>query len=186
MAEDLKPSSLDFGVVIAFVAPGFVAFLAASYHLPTAGAWMAAASDKQQSVGVFLFVVLASLSLGLVVSGVRSLLVDRLICCRLLGGLRAPSLNLNWSRVDGKNLTLLLTIRDNHYRYYQFYSNSLVASVLWTLARTFSSAPALPWRFWTLVTGILLALLLAARESWVRYVTAVNQALEPKEGECRE
>jgi hypothetical protein len=186
MAEDLKPSNVDFGVVIAFVAPGFVAFLAVSYHLPTAGAWMAAASHTEQSVGVFLFVLLASLSLGLIVSGVRSLVVDRLLRCHLLGHLAVPNLNLNWSRVDDKNLILLLTIRDNHYRYYQFYANTLVASVLWTLARPLSAAPALPPLFWSLVAGVLVALLLSAREAWLRYVTAVDQVLKPQRGESHE
>jgi type II secretory pathway component PulF len=79
MATDLKPSDLDYGIIIAFVAPGFVAFHAASYQLPTAKAWMAAASDKEQSVGVFLFVLLASLCGGLIVSGVRALVIDNLL-----------------------------------------------------------------------------------------------------------
>ena len=181
-SEDLKPASLDFGVVIAFVAPGFIAFLSASYHLPAAGAWMAAASDKEQNVGVFLFVLLASLSLGLVVSGVRALVLDRLLRSSILGRYAVPPLNLDWSRVDDKKLLVLLTIRDNHYRYYQFYSNALVASVLWALTKALAGAPTLRCIQWLLIAAVIVALLLSARDALLRYVTAVDQALKPQQG----
>lgn len=180
MASDLKPSSLDFGVVIAFVAPGFVAFQAASYHMPTARAWMAAASEKEQSVGVFLFVLLASLSMGLVVSGVRALAIDNLLRFRhLLRRLVVPELTLDWSKVDDKRLLVLVTIRDAHYRHYQFYSNTLVALLFWAFSRAFASEPSLPWQHWALITAAVVALLLSARDSLLRYVTAVHQALKP-------
>lgn len=177
MESDLKPSSLDFGVIIAFVAPGFVAFWATSYHMPMATAWMTAAADKEQNVGVFLFVLLASLSLGLVISGVRALLIDNLLRWRFLGKLVVPPLNLDWSRVNEKKLALLLTIRDNHYRYYQFYSNTLTALVLWAFARAFAVAPRLSWQYWVLIASALVALLLSAREALHRYVTAVGQLI---------
>src|ERR1041384_4106701 len=99
MPSELKPDNFDFGVIIAFVAPGFVTFQAASYHLPTAKAWMDAASNREQSVGVFLFVLLAPLALGVVVSGIRALVIDQLIRARLLRSLAVPPLNLDWSRV---------------------------------------------------------------------------------------
>ena len=75
MASELKPS-MDFETIIAFVAPGFITFHALSYHMPIARALMDAASNREQSVGVFLFALLGSISLGLLVSGVRALTVD--------------------------------------------------------------------------------------------------------------
>ena len=177
MESDFKPPSLDFGILIAFVAPGFVAFWAASYHIPMATAWMTAASDKEQNVGIFLFVVLTSLSLGLVISGVRALVFDRLLRCGLLGKLAIRQLKLDWSKIDEKKLPLLLTIRDNHYRYYQFYSNTLTAFILWVLARAFANATPLSWPFWALSATASVALLLAARESLDKYVVAVDQLI---------
>src|ERR1035441_9077609 len=155
MDEGLKPPSLDFGVVIAFVAPGFVAFWAAAYHMPLATAWMAAAADKEQNVGVFLFVLLASLSLGLVVSGVRDLVIDNLLRWRFLGKHAVSPLNLDWSKADEKKLILLLAARDNHYRYYQFYSNTLTALIFWAVARALAESPRLSWHYWVLIIRAL-------------------------------
>src|SRR5437016_9037600 len=110
MSSEIKTSSLEFGTVIAFVAPGFVGFYAVSYHVPTARAWLDAASNKEQSVGVFLLVLLASIAIGLIVSGVRQLVIDRILCSRWLGNYALPKLNLDWSKIDDKNLTVLNTI----------------------------------------------------------------------------
>lgn len=179
MAADLKPSNLDFGVLIAFVAPGFVALQGGSYHVPTARAWMAAAIEKEQGVGVFLFVLLASLSLGLVVSGVRALAIDNLLRFRwLLRRLVVPGLSLDWSKVDDKKLPVLLVIRDGYFRHYQFYSNTLVALLLWTLSHAFSTEPSMSWQYRALIAAALLALLFSARESLLRYVNGVHEALK--------
>jgi hypothetical protein len=180
MASDLKPSGLDFGVVIAFVAPGFVALQGASYHMLTVQAWMAAASEKEQSVGVFLFVLLASLSMGLVVSGIRALVLDNLLQFgQLLRQHAVPKLSLDWSKVDDKKLPVLITIRDAHYRHYQFYANTLVAMVFWAFSRASTSRPGMSPQQWALISAILLALLFSARDSFLRYVNAVNRAFGP-------
>jgi hypothetical protein len=173
---DLKPSDLDYGIIIAFVAPGFVAFHAASYQLPTAKAWMFAASDKDQSVGVFLFVLLASLCGGLIVSGVRALVIDNLLkSSTVLRKLAVPPYTIEWSRVDDKKLSVLVAIRDGHYRYYQFYSNTFVAIVFWISCRAFADGPNLRLWHWAVIVMTLFALLLSARDALVRYSSAVKQ-----------
>lgn len=180
MAEDLKASNLDYGVIIAFVAPGFVAFHAASYQLSTAQTWMTAASDKEQSVGVFLFVLLASLSAGLIVSGVRALAIDRLLQCRpVLRRFAVPSYAIDWSKMDDKKLSILITIRDGYYRFYQFYSNTFVAMVFWILCRYFAAGPRLKWEYWALIGATLFALLFSARDAMIRYANALQQINKP-------
>jgi hypothetical protein len=176
MAEDLKASNLDFGVMIAFVAPGFVTFQAISYHVSIAQAWMDAASNSDQSVGVFLFVLLSSLALGVVVSGLRALVIDKLLRARLLGSLAVPTLNLDWAKVDVAKLPILLTIRDGHYRHYQFYSNTSIALVLWAAARSFAVGPGLHWYQYIILVATVVALLESARGSFLRYVKAISQA----------
>src|SRR4051794_18362904 len=84
---------------------GFIAFDATSYHLPTAHTWMTAALGNQQTVGVFLFVSLASLSLGLIISGVRAITIDQLFCeSWVTKRFATPRLNLDWSEIDEKKL----------------------------------------------------------------------------------
>jgi hypothetical protein len=180
-AGNFKVSSLDFGIIIAFVAPGFVALQAASYYVPTIAQWMTAASEKEQSIGVFMFVLLASLSMGLVVSGVRALVVDKLLRCRLLRKYAVLPLALDWSKVDEKKLPILITIRDAHYRHYQFYSNTLIALVSWMASHGFAGSLGAPWHApeWALMAVAAVALLLSARQSFRLYVDGVNQLIDP-------
>ncbi len=179
-SETQFPSGLDFGTVLAFVAPGFVVVHAVSYHLPVAAAWMAAASDQEQSVGLFLFVLLASVSFGLVVSGLRWIIIDTVIHWPALGRFAVQRLSLDWSRVDGGCLPVLLTIRDNFYRYYQFYANTLTALLLWIPARAFAPGPTVDWPYWVVLTLTGVALLLSARNAMSNYVKAVHQVFPPK------
>ena len=166
---------MDFETIIAFVAPGFITFHALSYHMPTARALMDAASNREQSVGVFLFALLASISLGLLVSGVRALTVDNFLRAnRVWRGYVVPQMNLDWSKVGHNTLPVLLIIRDGYYRHYQFYSNAFVAMAFWVVARATADGPTLSWLKWVLVASVLPALLLSARFSFVRYVNAVN------------
>ncbi len=176
-SDDVKVSGLDFGVIIAFVAPGFVALQATSYYTSVTQAWMAAASDKDPGVGVFLFVLLGSLSMGLIVSGIRALLIDNLLRSHLLlRRFAIPPNKLDWSKVEEKNLLVLLTIRDGFYRHYQFYANTFVAVLLWSFSHAFASG--LQRQYWALIAAVLCALFLSARSSLRQYVLAVNQVFK--------
>ena len=178
MPSDSSTAGLDFGALIAFVAPGFVVVHAISYHSPVARTWMAAAAEKEQGVGIFLFVVLASLSLGLVVSGLRWLIVDTVLHQRVVfKRFAVPRLELNWSHVDEKRLPVLVAIRDNHYRYFQFYANTFVAVLFWIVSRACADVPTIPILYWIVLASVSLALLLSARNALHRYVVAAQQAV---------
>ena len=138
---------------------------------------MDAASNREQSVGIFLFVLLASLALGVVISGVRALVIDKLLRARLLRSLSVPKLNLDWSKVDEAKLPILIAIRDGHYRYYQFYSNTAVALVLWASTRSVAGGPSLNVYKWGILLVTVVALIESARGSLQGYVRAVGQAL---------
>jgi hypothetical protein len=181
MTSEIRSSGLDLGFVIAFVAPGFVAFYALSYHMPMAGEWMNAASKANQGVGVFLFVLLASLAMGLIVSGIRALTIDKFLCFRrLLGLIAVPKVAIDWAQVDSEKLPIILTVRDAFYRHYQFYSNSLVALIFWAFSRATAEEPRLPWGLWVVVVLGLCALLFSARDSLSRYEKAIRQIFERK------
>lgn len=68
-----------FGLLLAFVLPGFVGLWALSYFEPTLGQWFSTAADKDTSVGSFFFVVLASIGMGVFVSGLRWLLTEAML-----------------------------------------------------------------------------------------------------------
>jgi hypothetical protein len=182
MAEDSKPATFDVGAIMAFVAPGFLAFASLGYHSPLVKGWLSAAVDKEQSlVGASLFMFLASLAIGLVVSGVRALSIDRLLRCKWLGKYAVEQLSLDWAKLHHDDLPVLLTIRDNSYRYYQFYSNALVALVFATVARWYAQVPSLKFSVRAGIATVLLVLLLSARDSLKSYITYVKQLMTKPE-----
>jgi hypothetical protein len=122
----------NFGFLIAYVLPGFVTLWGISHFSPTVAGWLLAppgATSSAASVGGFLYVTLASVGAGLTASTIRWALIDRL---HHLTGIRRPS----WD--DSKlqeRLGAFEALVENHYRYYQFYGNMLVAMLLLVGAR---------------------------------------------------
>ncbi len=173
MAES-KAASLDFGTAIAFVAPGFIAFKALSYYSWTARSWLVAASEKEQGVGVFLFVLLSSIALGIGVSGVRAMLIDRLFHWKGLGNLSVAKPVIAWARVDESKRAALNTLIEGFYRYYQFYSNSFIALAFLAGARL-SVGPAPHWGgwHWTFAALMGISMLWSSRDSYRKYCNGV-------------
>lgn len=117
--EDL--SSRNFGIAIAYLVPGFIVMLAFTSVSSMVSAWVEAGPGTQPSVGGFMFVTLASLAAGLVVSAIRWACIDSL---HHMTGIRGPK----WSFVElQENLAAFLMFVEFHYRYYQFYANTFVA-----------------------------------------------------------
>ena len=125
----------NFGLLIAYVIPGFVSLWAVGRFSPVVSGWLQASAtpDNAATVGGFLYVTLASVGTGLTVSTVRWAIIDSV---HHWTGIRRPP----WddSRLQEK-LGAFESLVENHYRYYQFYANMLVAMCVVLLARLFSS-----------------------------------------------
>ena len=74
------------------------------------------------TVGGFLYLTLAAIFVGLLCSTLRWLLLDRI---HELTGIKQPDWDLTRLQSNLEAFTLLL---ESHYRYYQFYGNSLFGS----------------------------------------------------------
>ncbi len=110
----------NFGLLIAYLLPGFVALWGAAYHIEAVRLWLRSTSPDAPTIGGFLYATLASTALGLVLSAVRWAVVDR-----ILGwyGVRPPQWDFT---LFAERLAAYETLVSNHYRYYQFYANTLV------------------------------------------------------------
>jgi hypothetical protein len=109
-------SNENFGLVIAYVLPGFVALWGVSFFSPTVESWIAVSQQGAPTVAGFMYVTLASIGTGLTVSGVRWLIIDTV---HHLTGLTRPA----WKFVNlDDKLQGFLTLNEGHYRYYQFYA----------------------------------------------------------------
>jgi hypothetical protein len=176
---DHKFGDLTFGTVLAFVAPGFLGFVAASYHLPAARAWLEAAQRSDQSVGVFFFAALASITCGVMISGLRDLVGDPLFCAGCFVGGRVELPKSGFKRLSEPDvLAAFEAAVENYYRYYQFYANSAVALTLLSISRaSANSPPAWPRFWWVVAVLIILLLCLSAYRSLKRYAMAAREIL---------
>lgn len=113
----------NFGVVIAFWLPGFALLWGLSYSFDEINVWFNASNKDGQTVGAFLFATFAALALGMFLSALRWLVVDHLMA---LIGVKRPPMDFSKLKDDGVRKGFDAIVQ-NHYRYYQYYSNTLVA-----------------------------------------------------------
>jgi hypothetical protein len=111
----------NFGLLIAYLLPGFVALWGAAYHVEAVRSWLRSTPPDAPTVGGFLYATLASTALGLVISAVRWAVIDRILA-RL--GVRQPQWDFDQF---SERLAAYEVLVAHHYRYYQFYANLLVA-----------------------------------------------------------
>jgi len=167
MAADDGPDqvSKNFGLVIAFVVPGFIGLWALSYFDATTAKWLGVAAEKETTVGGFLFVLVASIGVGVFLSGIRHLFFDRFLL-KDLG--RPPQLDQKKRKdLEGPYQSL----KEDHYRFYQFYSNTAVALPIAFLFWVVTQSPA---QARAIVVGVVLLMAVAilyvsARHCLARY-----------------
>lgn len=117
-------STPNFGPLIAYLVPGAIVLLGLSEFSPTLQSWFAASSADAPSIGGFLYLTVAAIAAGMTVSALRWAIVDTF---HSLTGLTLP--NLDFSRL-GENVSAFTLLIDIHYRHYQFYANTAVATVI--------------------------------------------------------
>ena len=180
-------SNENFGLVIAYILPGFVALWGVSYFSPTVESWITASQQGAPSVAGFMYVTLASVGTGLTVSGVRWLIIDSI---HHLTGLTRPA--WKFGNLDDK-LQGFLTLNEGHYRYYQFYANMFIAAGFTYAAWLVWSGQGLRAAGWANLNFVVLEIVLFAnsRDTLAKYYSRVAQLLgtltnpKPKKGACR-
>lgn len=159
MTESLDRS---FGLIIAFILPGFLCLVGLTPYWPTLATWLSAEPTREPSLGGFLYVVLGSLAAGLIVSAVRWAAIDTL---HHATGIARP--DLNFRRLTENLLAYQLAV-EYSYRYYQFYSNALIANLVF--AACYQTAYGLwPLSGWLGFLSLEAILLAASRDSLSRF-----------------
>lgn len=129
----------NFGILIAYILPGFVVVSGAAFIFPPVRALLTPTLGLADGVESTAFVALATLLAGMSVSSLRWLLVDTL---HHRTGLRRP----DWD--DAKlqdRLPAFSVIVENHYRYYQSNANLAVAFACVYVAWRVQQPPFAPW-----------------------------------------
>ncbi|MGE3109320.1 MAG: hypothetical protein AB7G11_04830 [Phycisphaerales bacterium] len=140
-------SARNFGLVISYLIPGFVALGGLSLFVRPLAGWL-----MEPSAAGMLFVLISSVAAGMTASAVRWAVVDTILHA---SGVRRP--NLDFSQLPGR-LEAFDRLNEFHYQYYQFYANTLVAGVAsYTALRSTGAGSA-----WLDVAVVLLAGVFAA------------------------
>src|ERR1043165_850558 len=119
----MNTSSNQFGLVVAYLLPGFIALAGISPFAPTIAAWLRPNGYAEASLGPPIYAILAATTLGMIVNCLRWIFIDQL---HHVTGVQPPI----WddSRLK-ERLTAFNYLVENHYRYHQFVGNALVAVI---------------------------------------------------------
>lgn len=131
-----KVSPDTFGLVIAYLIPGFVSVWGAAYHLPMLREWLAAIPGQSPTVGGFLYTTIAAIGAGVTISAVRWAFLDTL---HHATGIPPPQ--WDFARLT-EHLEAFESLVHDHYRFYQFYANMFVALAVFYFSRL--SLPGTP------------------------------------------
>jgi hypothetical protein len=146
-------SSRQFGLIIAYLLPGFIALAGIAPLFPAVSRWLAPVPASQFDLGLGppLYAVLGALALGQVLSCFRWILVDQ---THHATGVKRPTWEDNQlDRVLGAFDYLV----QSHFRYYEFCGNTLLAvSFAYVVNRVLGTLPGL-----SAVTDVAIAVLLA-------------------------
>lgn len=164
--EPLKNDS--FGLLIAYVLPGFIGLWGISAFSETLQSWIAANPSETPTIGGFLYVTLASVASGLTLSTIRWMVLDS---AHHATGLRRP----DWDFLNLRDRsTAFSLLNEQLYRYYQFYGNSTVALVAVLLIRW--SASKTEWIDLAIVVAAML-FTVGSRDTLRKYYSRVTELL---------
>ena len=154
----------SFGLIIAFVVPGMIGLYAASFPVPALRDWFGIASSQPPTVGGFLFVNVAAAGAGVLLSGVRWLVLER-----WWWGEEDPGGGVSLAERRRSELVYQNLVAQ-FYDFYLFYGNTLVALIVLyaTWALTGELHWGLAWGGGALAIAILV-LERSARNSFERF-----------------
>lgn len=170
----------NFGLVIAFWLPGFLLIWGLSYTSDQVASlltdWREA---KEVTIGGFLYVTAASLAAGMLISAVRWFLVDQLFH---LCGIKPISKEKFIGLGTKDRRDAFLEIVQNHYRYYQYYSNSMVSIIIsFVVYLSYGHHADSLWPYFV-AGAIVVMLFFASRDCYKKYVERGTQALSSGRG----
>jgi len=172
-------SPFNFGLIVAYLVPGFVILWGLSFYSPIIAVWLAGpAQQNVPTVGGLFYATLASVACGMIANVFRWAIIDTLHHCT---GVRMPrwDFSLLQEKLGGYELMVEL-----HYRYHQFFANMLIAIVFTYIAyRSTPNGSAMP--FGPMDVGFVivgLVLFMGSRDALKKYYRRAGELLTPLTG----
>ena len=134
----METSNRWFGLIVAYLVPGFIGLAGVSPFLPEVGEWLQPVAWGDWGIGPTIYALLAATGVGMIVSCFRWLLIDQI---HRWTGIVAPDWN---DQLLEQKLEAFNYLVEHHYRYYHFYANGLMA-ILWAylVNRILATSPLL-------------------------------------------
>ncbi len=169
--------SKQFGFIVAYLLPGFIGLAGLVPFVPLFGAWLHPVSYSEASLGPPIYALLAATTMGMIANALRRLLIDHI---HAWTGIVPPV----WddSRLE-ERLGAFNYLVENHYRYYQFVANTLIA-VIWTylINRFLGTSPFLGWGSDIGVIILCVALFVTSRDTLQKYYTRTGRLVGVEKG----
>lgn len=168
----------DFGLLIAYVLPGFTALWGMSFLVAPLRSWFGTPPAQLPTVGGFFFATLASVCAGLTLSTLRWLVIDSL---HHRTGIPAPV--LDFARLPKREAAFYVIV-EGHFRYYAFYGNMLVALAVVLVAKRLQPGELIASPD-SIEGGLLLLMgifFLGSRDTLRKYYTRSQQLLTRRRG----
>lgn len=159
----------SFGLLIAYLIPGFIVLWGMSHFSSDIQGWMGVAERSTESIGGFLYGTVAAIGAGLTASTVRWLLIDPI---HHWTGIRPPTWEVGNLHTHTTVLEILI---DSYYRYFQFYANSAVAITF--AATTHWIADGFQWVEFAVVFALCTLFLAGSRNTLSKYYAQVKDIL---------
>lgn len=162
----------NFGPLIAYLVPGATVLFGISQFEPALKSWFAVNPTQAPTIGGFLYLTIASIACGMVVSAVRWAVVDTF---HHITGLPLPPLDFSKLGSNVEAFNLLIEI---HYRHYQFNANMLVATAIAYMSYRIKHPATV---IWLDVGFVLLEIIFLAtsRDTIGKYYSRSQQLLMP-------
>ncbi|MBN8626023.1 MAG: hypothetical protein J0M17_11075 [Planctomycetes bacterium] len=155
-----------FGLVIAYVLPGFAALWTLRPYSPTIRSWMDMSATLPAGLESVFFVTLASTAAGMAISALRWAAIDSMFA---LSGVRRPS----WNDAHlQENILAWEVVVEAHYRYFQFYAHMAIVLPFTAVALPMPSALIA-----LLVLVFECLFLAAARDALAKYYARASRLL---------
>lgn len=158
-------TSRGFGLLIAYVLPGFTLLLGLAALSDPLHLWLMGPESSTLAVGGVLYITAASIVAGMILNALRWALLDTL---HHATGLAKPRWN---DALLADRLPAFERLVEDHFRHHQFYGNTALAALLGFVAWRISPSGALAPALWPELALLVLELTLvaASRDALRRY-----------------
>lgn len=168
----MNTSSNQFGLVVAYLLPGFIGLAGIAPLVPLVAAWLQPATYAEASLGPPVYAILLATTVGMIASCFRWFLIDHVH--RWTG---VPPPQWDDSRLEGR-LAAFNYLVESHYRYYQFVANSFVAVVFaYVINRVIGTSPVLGLGTDLAIVLMCAVLFAASRDALSKYYSRTAQLL---------